>query len=77
MQVSSPAVPRPRCAAKFYRPSDPVPMRVLYRQIFDNIGHEVPCEWDCTIVVVTGPFIIFLLHNHFITDNFLKKNPAM
>ncbi len=26
-----------------------------------------------TTVVVTGPFINFLLHNHFITENFLKK----
>jgi hypothetical protein len=24
-------------------------------------------------VVVTGPFIIFLLHNHFITEKILKK----
>ena len=24
-------------------------------------------------VVVTGPFINFLLHNHFITENFFKK----
>ena len=30
-----------------------------------------------TTVVVTGPFINFLLHNHFITEIFLKKNPAM
>jgi hypothetical protein len=48
-QVSSPSVPRPRCAPKFYRPSDPVPMRVLYKQNFENVGHEVPCEWDCTM----------------------------
>ena len=48
-QVSSPAVPRPRCAPKFYRTSDPVPMRVFYKKRFQNIGHEVPCEWDCTM----------------------------
>jgi hypothetical protein len=28
-------------------------------------------------VVEPEPFILFLLHNHFITDFFLKKNPAM
>ncbi len=27
-------------------------------------------------VVITGPFINFLLHNHFITHKFQKKNPA-
>jgi hypothetical protein len=27
--------------------------------------------------VITGPFINFLLHNHFITEFFFKKNPAM
>jgi hypothetical protein len=47
--VSSPAVLRPRCAPKFFRPSDPVPMRVFYKKHFENIGHEVPCEWDCTM----------------------------
>ena len=26
-----------------------------------------------SLVVVTGPFIIFLLHNHFITEKFYKK----
>jgi len=30
-----------------------------------------------TQVVISGPFINFLLHNHFITKKSLKKNPAM
>jgi hypothetical protein len=30
------------------------------------------CKLDTT-VVVTGPFINFLLHNHFITEFFFKK----
>jgi hypothetical protein len=34
---------------------------------------EGPREAGAVPVVVTGPFIIFLLHNHFITEIFLKK----
>ena len=30
-----------------------------------------------TGVVISGAFILFLLHNHFITENKFKKNPAM
>ena len=61
MQVSSPSVPRPRCAPKFYRPSDPVPMRVLHEQYFENIRHEVPCEWDCTMPNCLNPVLTDLV----------------
>ena len=27
----------------------PVRMRVLYQQHFENIAHEEPCAWDCTM----------------------------
>jgi len=32
-------------------------------------------EWKLEVVMVR-PFSLFLLHNHFITDFFFKKNPA-
>ena len=37
-----------------------------------TLGVDGSCK-----VVISGPFIIFLLHNHFITEKNLKKNPTM
>jgi len=32
---------------------------------------------NMSLVVMVRPFSLFLLHNHFITEKNLKKNPAM
>ena len=39
----------------------------------------IPLVWTHAhpLVVISGPFIKNLLHNHFITEIFFKKNPAM
>lgn len=48
-QVYSPAVQRPRLPPTFYRPADPVPVRLLHQLHFENMGLEFPCAWDCTM----------------------------
>jgi hypothetical protein len=52
-QVRAPSDLRPfRTSNTFYRPSDPVRLRVLYciyQQHFENIAREEPCAWDCTM----------------------------